>query len=105
MERRTNEFGAIVFEVVENLIQEYDLPPLEVTDETRLIETLGLTSIDIMHLLSSIDMRLSKHLPYDTLVLKNGEYISDISIGEIIDFVIANVDKGSNEPKNIFETR
>ncbi|OXG09102.1 hypothetical protein BC749_10382 [Flavobacterium araucananum] len=105
MENPTENYRQIVYEVIEALVKDYELPEIEITDSTLLIDSLGLTSIDIMHVLSSIDMRVSKHLPYDNLVIKNDEYISDISIKEIIDFIDTNIRETKNEPKNIFENR
>jgi acyl carrier protein len=105
MENQTENYRQIVYEVIEALISDYELPEIELTDDTLLIDSLGLTSIDIMHVLSSIDMRVSKHLPYDNLVIQNDEYISDISVKQIIDFIDSNINETQNEPKNIFENR
>jgi acyl carrier protein len=105
MENQTENYRQIVYEVIEALINDYELPEIELTDDTLLIDSLGLTSIDIMHVLSSIDMRVSKHLPYDNLVIQNDEYISDISVKQIIDFIDTNINETQNEPKNIFENR
>ncbi|CAA9202059.1 hypothetical protein [Flavobacterium collinsii] len=105
MENHTENYRQIVYEAIEALINDYELPEIELTDNTLLIDSLGLTSIDIMHVLSSIDMRVSKHLPYDNLVIQNDEYISDISVKQIIDFIDTNINETQNEPKNIFENR
>jgi acyl carrier protein len=105
MENPIKNYRQIVYEVIEALIKDYELPEIAITDDTLLIDSLGLSSIDIMHVLSSIDMRVSKHLPYDNLVIQNDEYISDISVKQIIDFIDTNINETINEPKNIFENR
>lgn len=101
MEKTKTEIREEIKEVLEEMIEMYDLPTTEITDELLLIETLGFSSVDIMHFLASIDMRFERHLPYDKIMLKNGEYVSDLSFGEIVDFVYDNFDFTSSGPKQM----
>lgn len=81
------EIRKIVYEVLQEIIEEYEMPAIELTDEILLVNTLGLNSIDITHMLTSIDMRFSKHLPYDNLLLKDGTFLPDFSLKQIIEFI------------------
>ena len=54
-----------------------------------------------MHLLASVDMRFERHLPYDKIILKNGEYVTDLSFGEIVSFVNDNFDSDPSGPKKM----
>mgnify|MGYP003935667171 FL=1 len=80
------------------MIEMYELPPTPITSDLMLIGTLGFSSIDIMHMLASVDMRFQKHLPYDKMLMKDGEYITDLSIDDIVAFIHENFDKASTEP-------
>jgi acyl carrier protein len=101
MEKTKTEINEEIKEILEEVIEMYDLPQAEITNDLLLIETLGLSSVDIMHFLASVDMRYEKHLPYDKLVLKDGEYVSDFSFGEIVDFVHEYFDYNSTGPKQM----
>ena len=101
MEKTKAEIREAIKEILDEMIEMYDLPTTEITDELLLIETLGFSSVDIMHFLASVDMRFERHLPYDKIMLKNGEYVSDLSFGEVVDFVFDNFDFASSEPKQM----
>lgn len=101
MEKTKTEIREEIKEILEEMIEMYDLPSVDITDSLLLIETLGFSSVDIMHLLSSVDMRFERHLPYDKLMLNNGEYVSDLTFGEIVDFVHNNYDFASSGPKQM----
>lgn len=101
MEKTKTEINEEIKEILEEVIEMYDLPQAEITNDLLLIETLGLSSVDIMHFLASVDMRYEKHLPYDKLMLRDGEYVSDFSFGEIVDFVHEYFDYNSTGPKQM----
>lgn len=101
MEKTRAEIKHEVKEILEEIIEMFDLPQVEISDDLLLIETLGLTSVDIMHFLASVDMKYEKHLPYNKLMLKEGKYVTDFSFGEIIDFIHANFDETPTEPKQM----
>jgi len=98
MEISPKEIENTITEVLTEMIEMYELPPTPITPDLLLIETLGFSSIDIMHMLASVDMRFQKHLPYDKMVLKNGEYITDLSIQNVVDFIYENFENASTEP-------
>jgi hypothetical protein len=52
-------------------------------------------------MLASVDMRFERHLPYDKIMLKNDEYVTDLSFGEIVNFVHENFDFASTGPKKM----
>lgn len=101
MELTKTEIREAIKEILEEMIEMYDLPTTEITDELLLIETLGFSSVDIMHLLASVDMRFERHLPYDKIMLKNDEYVTDLGFGEIVNFVHDNFDAASTGPKQM----
>jgi acyl carrier protein len=101
MEITQTEIREAIKEILHEMIELYDLPTTEITDELLLIETLGFSSVDIMHMLASVDMRFERHLPYDKIMLKNDEYVTDLSFGEIVNFVHDNFGFASTGPKQM----
>ncbi|MFT5228765.1 MAG: acyl carrier protein [Glaciecola sp.] len=101
MEMTQTEIREAIKEILNEMIDMYDLPATEITDELLLIETLGFSSVDIMHMLASVDMRFERHLPYDKIMLKNDEYVTDLSFREIVNFVHENFDFASTDPKQM----
>ncbi|WP_292999949.1 acyl carrier protein [Nevskia sp.] len=60
--------------------------------ETRLLGDLGFESIDIIQLVVAIEEDISKKkVPFDKLLMKDGRYVDDLTIGGIADFLIAFV--------------
>ena len=101
MERTLPEIRDAIKDSLDEMIEMYDLPATEIKDDLLLIETLGFSSVDIMHMLASVDMRFERHLPYDKIMLKNDEYVTDLSFGEIVNFVHENFDFASTGPKKM----
>ena len=101
MEITKAEIREAIKEILNEMVEMYDLPATEITDELLLIKTLGFSSVDIMHMLASVDMRFERHLPYDKIMLKNDEYVTDLRFGEIVSFVYENFDFGSTGPKKM----
>ncbi|HVT36571.1 MAG TPA: acyl carrier protein [Nevskiaceae bacterium] len=62
------------------------------TRETKLLADLGFESIDIIQLVVAIEEDISKRkLPFDQLLMKDGRYVDDLSIGQIADFLAARI--------------
>jgi acyl carrier protein len=60
--------------------------------ETKLLADLGFESIDIIQLIVAIEEDVSKKkVPFDQLLMKDGRYVDDLSIGQIADFLAARV--------------
>jgi acyl carrier protein len=55
---------------------------------TKLLGDLGFESIDIIQLVVAIEEDISKKkVPFDKLLMKNGRYVDDLSVGQIADFL------------------
>ena len=58
---------------------------------TRLLADLGFESIDIIQLVVAIQEDIVKRkLSFDTMLMKDGRYVDDLSIGQIADYLAAN---------------
>ncbi|MEW6167473.1 MAG: phosphopantetheine-binding protein [Pseudomonadota bacterium] len=80
---------ALLQDFTQDWDREYDAP---VSRETRLLADLGFESVDIIQLTVAIeeDFGLSK-TPFDKLLMKDGRYVDDLSIGQIADFLAGYV--------------
>jgi acyl carrier protein len=83
----------VVIEILIDMTQDWGLEEDFINAETKIAEDLGLSSIDVLHLFSGIDIHFSKKLPFETLILTNDEeFVSDLSVQEIVSFVFDNFD-------------
>jgi acyl carrier protein len=56
--------------------------------ETKLFADLGFESIDIIQLVVAIEEEIThKKMPFDQLLMKDGRYVDDLTIGQIADFL------------------
>lgn len=63
-----------------------------ITRETRLFADLGFESIDIIQLIVAIQEEVVKrNLPFDTLMMKDGRYVDDLTVGQIADHLARQV--------------
>ncbi|MGH8516880.1 MAG: acyl carrier protein [Panacagrimonas sp.] len=60
--------------------------------ETRLFADLGFESIDIIQLIVAIQEEIvRRNVPFDTLMMKDGRYVDDLSVGQIADHLARQV--------------
>lgn len=63
-----------------------------ITRDTRLLADLSFESIDIIQLVVAIEEEFDKRkLPFDQLLMKDGRYVDDLSVGQIADFLAAKL--------------
>ncbi len=61
-----------------------------ITRDTHLFADLGFESIDIIQLIVAIQEEVVKrNVPFDTLLMKDGRYVDDLSVGQIADHLAA----------------
>ena len=62
----------------------------EMGTDTRLLADLGFESIDIIQLVVAIQEEVVRQkLSFDELLMKDGRYVDDLSIGQIADYLAA----------------
>ena len=61
----------------------------DMDDATQLVDDLGFESIDFVMLISEIEGAFQKRgLPYDKLLMHDGDYVDDLSVGQVVDFLV-----------------
>ena len=64
----------------------------EMDRNSKLLADLSFESIDIIQLIVAIQEDIvGGKLPFEKLLMKDGRYVDDLSIGQIADFLAANI--------------
>ena len=64
----------------------------EIGNGTALIGDLGFESIDVVHLVTAIEQRYDRSdLPFEKLLMQDGHYVDDLTVGQIAQFLHANL--------------
>lgn len=90
---------AIIVEFLKDMTKMWDLNEDEIGPETKVVADLGFSSVDIIHLMASIETRFDRKLPYDEIMMKDGHYTDDISVRELVDFVSRNFERAAPGPQ------
>lgn len=79
---------ATVIAVIEDLIQDWGLE-LDggVTTATQLVEHLEFASVDIIQLCVALEQAYERKLGFQNLLMKDGSYVSDLSVAQIASFI------------------
>ncbi|MCM2292394.1 hypothetical protein NAC44_08630 [Allorhizobium sp. BGMRC 0089] len=73
-----------ILEILEDWDQEADG---EIGESTRLSADLCFSSVEMMHLLAKIDMKLGRKLPYEKLLQDGDTVRSEMTLGALIAFI------------------
>lgn len=79
--------------LLQDFIQDWDVDPAGgITRDSRLLADLGFESIDVIQLVVAIEQDFGRgKLQFEQLLMVNGRYVDDLSVGQIADFVAARV--------------
>jgi acyl carrier protein len=82
-----------LIELIEEFTQDWDDDSeIPMTRDTKLLADLGFESIDIIQLVVAIEEDIThRKVAFDQLLMNNGRYVDDLSIGQIADFLVQYV--------------
>lgn len=85
----SDRFVPRLVSLLEDFTQDWDRDDETLmTRDTKLLADLGFESIDIIQLLVAIEEDIThKKVPFDQLLMSNGRYVDDLTIGRIADFL------------------
>lgn len=92
------EIQAKVIDALETMTADWDLD-MEggITSETRLMEDMSFESIDVVQLVVALEQRLNRqNIPFEHLFMEEGDYVDDLVVSEIVDFLEAELQKPAN---------
>lgn len=75
--------------LLEDFTQDWDsASDAPITRDTKLFADLGFESIDIIQLIVAMQEEVVKrNMPFDSLLMKEGRYVDDLSVGQIADYL------------------
>ncbi len=81
----------VIQDVLVELLAEMGQEPDAIEPTTMLNADLGITSIDAIHLMVMLEDQIGTPMSFQDLAIRNGRYVDDISVGELLDFVAASL--------------
>jgi len=92
-----DEIHAQVASTVADIIRDWSLD-VALTPETRLSADLGFTSMDLIDLCASLDIRFMRKFPYESFfAAEGGGYRPDMSLGDLAAFLQEHFDTGRQD--------
>lgn len=84
----------IIVETVTALLEDNGEEPGEITPATMLNADLGISSVDAIHMMILLEDRLGTPLSFEKLAVRDGEYVEDLAMAELWDFIADSVGLG-----------
>jgi acyl carrier protein len=84
-----------VTEILADITADWDLEfSGGIGPQTMLIADLAFESIDVVELVVALEERFGRRdLPFEELLMVDGRYVDDLSVAQIVDFLLAHVDE------------
>ena len=93
------EIEAAIIEIIKEITEDWDLEPDEIRPESSLLEDIGLSSVDALHLMATFNMRFQRSLPYEELFTMDTDYLRRLTVAQMAQFVHQNFDQPSELKK------
>jgi acyl carrier protein len=88
-----SEIEQKVISVLNEMTQDWELDSSEgIGPKTGLMNDLEFESIDIVQLAVSLEQNFNKKgLPFENLFMRDGDYVDEIRVSEVTEFMAANL--------------
>lgn len=87
---------ADINDVITQMLAERGEEPVAMTAETRISADLGISSVDAIHMMILLEDRLATPLNFQEIAVRDGEYVQDISLGDLRAFLCRSVGIADN---------
>lgn len=78
--------------IIDDLIQDWGIDVEDgITGSTSLVKDLDFASVDIIQLCVAIEQSYGKKIGFQSLLMKEGSYVEDLTVGEIAVFLTDKV--------------
>lgn len=91
MTHTSADVWTMVTDAVTELLAERGEEPAALTPETSVSSDLGVASVEAIHLMVMLEDKLGVPLSFQDLAVRDGEYVDDLSLGEIAGFVCRSI--------------
>jgi acyl carrier protein len=82
------QYESDTIEMIGELTADWDTGLASLTRETAIVKDLGFESLDVVYLVTAIEQRYGRRdLPFDQLLMTEGRYVDDLTIGQIAAFL------------------
>lgn len=98
MKPTAQELEHSIMEIVKEMTQDWDLEIDELEPDAGLVEELCFSSVDFLHLMAAVEMKVGKKLSYEALLVQNGSYRTELTVSELAKFVETNYDQAEPGP-------
>jgi acyl carrier protein len=84
----TEAIWQLLVESVSTLLTDegQEVPPM--SPATRINADLNISSLSMVHLLLSLEEKMGQGFEFEKIALRDGQYRSDITLGELWDFLV-----------------
>jgi acyl carrier protein len=83
-----------LIKIVEDLIQDWGLDlDNGISGFTKLVADLEFTSVDIIQVCVAIEQYYQQKMGFQSLLMKDGSYVSDLSITQIAEFLVNKMNR------------
>lgn len=89
------EIEAAIIEIIKEITEGWDLEPEEIRPESSLLEDIGLSSVDALHLMATFNMRFQRSLPYEELFTLEADRLRRLTVAQMAQFVHKNFNQTS----------
>jgi acyl carrier protein len=85
-----------VVDILKDVTSDWDLDlSAPLGRDTRLVDDLAFESIDVVQFIVAIEQRYERRdFPFEDLLMTDGRYVDDITIGQLVDFLHPHVAAG-----------
>ena len=90
-----DEISQVVLTTLAEKLDEWTIDHDELTLQTLLINELGLSSIDVVHVLMSINMQLNERLQYGNFMVTE-QHKLDVPVEAIVDYIVTSLNEGED---------
>ncbi|GMQ83277.1 MAG: hypothetical protein BMS9Abin06_0010 [Gammaproteobacteria bacterium] len=84
-----------VISVLDSMSQDWELDSVDKIDsKTGLMNDLEFESIDVVQLAVALEQKFDeKGLPFEKLFMRDGDYVDEIFVSEVVDFLDENISR------------
>jgi acyl carrier protein len=87
-----DEVWTIVRDVVAEMVSGNGVDPGDIQRDSLLVADLGFASVDTIHMMINLEDRVGNDLDLEGVVMKDGQYLPDLSVGELQDYISRQLD-------------